>query len=161
MMAKQALGQFFGNKRLYFVCGKVYQEGHFANRIVNWFNDRQLPVVPVSPKGGSMEVYSATSGTKKLEIATDIPNYLKNINAEDLDGISVNFVTPPPVSISIQTQLRNAKIPVKSVWFQPGSWNQDCLKFAVEELGISPERVITDCVLVNGDAHYVKNTLKL
>ncbi|AET37397.1 CoA-binding protein Ecym_1145 [Eremothecium cymbalariae DBVPG len=162
---KQVLGDFFSEKRLYFVCGKVYQDGHFANRIVHWFLNHELPVVPVSPKGGEMQISNkfqgSSVGPQKLKIATNIATALKEVSTSQIDGISVNFVTPPQVTLSIQQQLRELNVPVKSVWFQPGSWNIDCINYAREQLQIEPNKVISDCILVNGNANYKRSTLKL
>ncbi|SCV99374.1 LAFE_0A01772g1_1 [Lachancea fermentati] len=154
---KQQLREFFGPRRLYFVCGKVYQDQSYANRLVHWFVLRNLPVVPVTPRGGEIPL---ANGKKSLEISKSISD---GLNASELknsiDGISVCFVTPPPITLSILQQLKEAELPVRSVWFQPGSWNMDCVKSAENDLHIEGSKVINDCILMNGHANYVKSEL--
>ncbi|QEU62024.1 hypothetical protein KDRO_E09100 [Kluyveromyces lactis] len=164
-MVKQVLKDFFGPKRLYFVCGKVYQDMHFANRIVHWFAQHELSVIPVNPKGGALDL-SVDSISKRfakqqlLTIEATIADGLANYGKRDeIDGISVAFVTPPPVTLSILKELKSISKPVISVWFQPGSWDLDCVNYAVESLKIPEERVINDCILIKGHAIYVKSEL--
>lgn len=164
-MSKQALQKFYGPKRLYFVCGKVQQDGHFANRIVHWFVQHELPVIPINPKGGEIDL-SVDSFTvkfskgQKMIIEKSIPEALQHYPRKDeIDGISVNFVTPPAVTLSIMSELKESSCPVLSVWFQPGSWNMECVEFAYKGLRLPEERVINDCILQNGHANYTKSML--
>ena len=69
---------------------------------------------------------------------------------------AVSIITPPVITIDI---LREAKvIGVPSVWLQPGTWDDDVLKFALAE-GAFEAVVYGDggagsegwCVLVDGE----------
>ncbi|CDO92228.1 unnamed protein product [Kluyveromyces dobzhanskii CBS 2104] len=165
-MVKQVLQDFFSSKRLYFVCGKVYEDMHFANRIVHWFAQHQLPVIPINPKGGTLDL-SVDSVSKRFanpqvlniekSIADGLAHYGK---ADQIDGISVAFVTPPSVTLSILQQLENLPQPVVSAWFQPGSWDLDCVRYATEDLQIPEERVINDCLLIKGHQYHTKSELQ-
>ncbi|BAO40461.1 hypothetical protein KLMA_40437 [Kluyveromyces marxianus] len=164
-MVNQLLKEFFGPKRLYFVCGKVYQDMHYANRIVHWYTQHRLPVIPVNPKGGEIDlsvdsVSRRVAGDTRLPIARTIKEGLDNYKGKkDIDGISVSFVTPPPVTLSILKELKDVGTPVISVWFQPGSWNTECVDYATADLKIPEGNVINDCILINGHSNYVKSEL--
>lgn len=164
-MVKQAIKEFFGTKRLYFVCGKVYEDMHFANRIVHWFAQHELPVIPVNPKGGSVDltvdsISNRFAKEKELPIEPTIAEGLSHFKKKSqLDGISIAFVTPPTVTLSILQELQQSESPVVSVWFQPGSWNVECINYATQELHIPEERVINDCILINGHNNYTRSEL--
>ncbi|CUS20171.1 LAQU0S01e00584g1_1 [Lachancea quebecensis] len=164
-MVKQNLNAFFGPQRLYFVCGKVYKDASYANRLVHWFVQHKLPVVPVTPTGGEVDLQtdSATKNVarvKALPISKSINEGLQSFHHKDLiDGISICFVTPPKITLSILKQLKTEKAPVRSVWFQPGSWDMKCVKNAEEELQIEGSKIINDCILVNGDSSFTPSSL--
>ncbi|KAM3163980.1 Acetate--CoA ligase [ADP-forming] I [Lachancea thermotolerans] len=164
-MVKQNLNAFFGPQRLYFVCGKVYKDSSYANRLVHWFVQHKLPVVPITPNGGEVDLQadSATkdvTSTKVLPISKSISEGLQGFPHKNLiDGISVCFVTPPKITLSILKQLETEKAPVRSVWFQPGSWDMKCVKSAEDELRIEGSKVINDCILVNGDSSFTPSSL--
>ncbi|SCV04878.1 LANO_0G13410g1_1 [Lachancea nothofagi CBS 11611] len=158
-MVKQHLSAFFGHRRLYFVCGKVYKDLSYANKIVHWFVQHRLPVMPVTPTGGEVDLTTDTttqnrSSLNKLPIYKSIGEGLAKFPAKDaIDGISVCFVTPPQITMSILQQLETDKVSVQSVWFQPGSWDLKCVKRAEQGLKIESSKIINDCILVNGAAN--------
>ncbi|AEY97131.1 FAER142Wp [Eremothecium gossypii FDAG1] len=158
-MSQKALGEFFGPRTVYFVIGKVYQKGHFANRIVEWFVQRELPVVPVSPHGGAMTV--ASNAERTLQIQPDLRSAIDALAGSDYENVSVVFVTPPAVSLTLLSELRELRLPLRGVWFQPGAWDSKCTQYGETGLGLPANRVITDCVLVNGDMNYQRSQVKL
>lgn len=164
-MVKQQLSAFFAPTRLYFVCGKVYKDGSYANRIVHWFVQHRLPVIPVTPSGGEVDLHADSTTrecttSKTMPISTSINKGLQAFPAKgSIDGISICFVTPPGITLSILEQLKSEKFPVISVWFQPGSWDLKCIKSAENDLQIDSSKIINDCVLVNGDANYTKSSM--
>lgn len=164
IMVKQSLSEFFGPRRLYFVCGKVYQDMSYANRIVHWFVQHKLPVVPITPTGGNVDlsidsITRRATDQKFLEIYKSIPEALKCTSYRPVDDISVCFVTPPLVTLSILKELKANNMPLCSVWFQPGSWNMDCVNYAEHDLNIKASNVINDCILVNGHTNYKPSEL--
>lgn len=69
---------------------------------------------------------------------------------------SVSIITHP--SITIEVLKEAAKAGVRRVWFQPGAWDEDCVKFAKESgmdavvYGHAQELGNEACVLVHGEA---------
>ncbi|KAH3903063.1 uncharacterized protein SCODWIG_00804 [Saccharomycodes ludwigii] len=167
---KQNLKAFFSPKTLYFVCGKVYKDTSYANRIVHWFVQHKLPVIPITPSNGIVDL-QLDSITKKetklthLDIFSSINDALTEVNEQNLirnfDSISVCFVTRPIITLGILKELPSItssfKLPINSCWFQPGSWNMDCIKYSEKVLQLGEEKTINDCVLVNGSANYCKS----
>ncbi|SCU97803.1 LAFA_0G13366g1_1 [Lachancea sp. 'fantastica'] len=166
-MVKQQLSAFFGPHRLYFVCGKVYQDLSYANRVVHWFVQHELPVFPITPSGGAVDLTtdSTTQNRTKLQKLSVFKSIVAGLSQypaqQDIDGASVCFVTPPPITLSILQQLEKEPFTVQSVWFQPGSWDNKCVEWAQQRLHIDASKVINDCVLVNGFSHYTKSELPL
>ncbi|SCU90549.1 LAME_0E09032g1_1 [Lachancea meyersii CBS 8951] len=166
-MVKQELGAFFGPRRLYFVCGKVYKDLSYANKVVHWFVQHKLPVMPVTPTGGQVDLTTdsftqTVTELPKLSVFESIAAGLSQYPAKKaIDGISVCFVTPPPITLSILEQLQTAPFSVQSVWFQPGSWDLKCIECAEQKLHIDKSKVINDCVLVKGDSYFAKSELPL
>ncbi|SCU98702.1 LADA_0H14840g1_1 [Lachancea dasiensis] len=164
-MVKQQLSSFFGPHRLYFVCGKVYKDLSYANQIVHWFVQRKLPVVPITPTGGYVDLTTDSqtrnrSSLRKLPIYKNVAEGLGSFaDRSAIDGISVCFVTPPAITLSILQQLDTVQTPIKSVWFQPGSWDMQCVNWAEQELKIDAPHIINDCILVNGAAYFVGSEL--
>jgi len=158
------LKQFFGPKTLYFVCGKVYKDNSYANRIVHWFVQQRLPVIPITPSLGIVDLHIDYMSKKRqpdlptLKVLPSISNALELLNDKnisygenlDFDSISVNFVTPPTATLQVLKELKNSPLRLKSCWFQPGSWDPACLHYAEQELGLGRENVINDCILVKG-----------
>ncbi|AGO12487.1 AaceriAER142Wp [[Ashbya] aceris (nom. inval.)] len=158
-MSQKALAEFFGPRTVYFVIGKVYQTGHFANRIVDWFVQRELPVVPVSPNGGTMR--AASNADRTLQIQPDLRSAIGALAGLDYENVSIVFVTPPAVTLTLLSELRELRVPLRGVWFQPGAWDSKCTEYGQTGLSLPPSRGITDCVLVNGDSNYQRSQVKL
>ncbi|SCV02606.1 LAMI_0H01068g1_1 [Lachancea mirantina] len=166
-MVKQVLSEFFSPTRLYFVCGKVYENGTYANQVVHWFVQHKLPVVPVTPRGGVVNLMDnsitrTVTDSQELAIQKSISDGLEVSPLKSrIDGISACFVTPPAITLTILNELKEKKSPVISVWFQPGSWDMKCIKASEEGLKIPSSRIINDCVLVNGAGHYRPSSLTI
>ncbi|KAL6941903.1 hypothetical protein ACO0QE_003064 [Hanseniaspora vineae] len=161
------LKNFFGSKTLYFVCGKVYKDNSYANRIVHWFVQHGLPVVPITPNLGTVDLKADYITAKRqphlpsLKVLPSISAALEALNKNDsklkekraFDSISVNFVTPANITLQILKEIKSCGAKVQACWFQPGSYDYACIKYAEEELQLGKENVISDCVLVKGFAN--------
>ncbi|CDR44939.1 CYFA0S16e00276g1_1 [Cyberlindnera fabianii] len=131
---------FFTPQRVYAVLGASTNPSKFGNIITNWYINHSLPAIPVNPT--SSEILT-------LKTSPTLTDAIKTAYAEhpDIDGISVSVVTPPQISKKAMEDLGKE---VKSVWFQPGSYDQESIDIAKSK-GVE---VIAGgkCILVLGES---------
>jgi predicted CoA-binding protein len=137
---------FFTPQRIYSVLGASSNASKFGYKITQWYVNNSLPVIPINPLSPSiLGLETSKSIQEALEVIEK--RYPQN------DGLSISVVTPPHVSKqSIESIPSNGN--VKSVWFQPGSYDDECLELARAK----GWEVIADghCILVEGESMTAK-----
>jgi predicted CoA-binding protein len=85
-----------------------------------WYLAHDLPVTPVNPASPAVNVggkdYPAIKNVSELSSPKDT-------------GVSI--ITAPPITIGVLKEAKTAGVP--SVWLQPGTWDDEVLKFALAE----------------------------
>lgn len=178
MSSTRALESFFRPHAVYVVTGASTDPSKFGYRILGWYAQRSLPVVPVNPKSPVIfglpslktveQVYSETWAEGAAAHGHLNPTYIKDDNSsaddssslppplksakEYVDSISISFVTPPKVSIGIVDSIASnpdLKSLVKAVWFQEGSFDDSVLE-AAKNAGIETIIAHGKCILIEG-----------
>lgn len=133
---------FFGKNRTYLVLGASKSPFKFGHKVLKWYIRNKLNVVPINPRS---------------EEILDIKAY-KSINdfieTDKCSDISISVITPIEVTFESFNNLKkldNKDIDrIKSIWFQPGSYNNKVIKLVKEELGIKNIISGGECILVTG-----------
>lgn len=138
---------FFSPQRVYAVLGASNNSAKFGFKITCWYVDHALPVVPINPTA------SEIVGEKTCPTIQETLKYIQGQYPGN-DGLSLSVLTPPSVT---KTALDVDLEGVKSIWFQPGSYDDDCIKL-VQSKGIE---LTADghCILVEGPSIYVQSKL--
>ena len=134
---------FFSSPR-FAVAGASQDTNKFGYKVLAWYQSRSLPVQPVTPSRPKIKVGSTEY------ITTFSPSGLPNPTET-----SLSIITPPAVTKQI---LREAKlVGVPAVWLQPGSFDEEGLRYAKKEFkaavgGNEGHGGEGWCVLVDGDS---------
>lgn len=120
-----------------------------ANRVFSpvhaWYLERDLKVTPVNPASTAVTVNGSEHAT--------VPNVSALPSPKDT---AVSIITHPAVTIGVLKEAKTAGVP--SIWLQPGTWDDEVLKFALADGAF--EAVVYGeggrghdgwCVLVDGD----------
>ena len=115
-------------------------------RVLAWYHEHSLPVTPINPSRPSIALPS-----KEYNTVADVSALASPAST------AVSFVLPPKVTRQV---LEAAKeVGVKAVWLQPGSFDEEGLKFAKDNfetaVGGSEEGTIGPegwCVMADGEA---------
>ncbi|QPG72752.1 hypothetical protein FOA43_000053 [Brettanomyces nanus] len=147
-----AIKQFFSDKTHYFVVGASTQPEKYGNKVLKWYIDHELPVTPVNPNAET-KIYG-------LPVLESLAEALKRHFDKDHPKISVSFVTPPKVSLREIQMVADisALTEIQSLWFQPGSCDDDVINFC-ECFGFSKEKgnlIDGECILVEGEEGLMK-----
>jgi predicted CoA-binding protein len=116
-----------------------------GNLVLQWYHQHSLPVTPLNPKGPVIDVH----GTSYQAVKS--PTEL-----EDPENTALSVVCAPPITKNL---LKEAKqVGIKAVWLQPGTFDDEILKYAQEEFeagvgGTDGGTVGGEgwCVLVDGE----------
>lgn len=146
---------FFGYKRQYAVVGATKNTSKFGFKILMWYINHDLPVVPINPKEEEICGEVVVNSVKPLVLALvenlDLPGH----QLSAADGLSILFLTPPRITRQTLDDISSVpgfKTVIKGLWFQPGSYDQAVLDKA-EEIGLSDRAIHEDeCILVRGEA---------
>lgn len=125
---------FFAQNRIYAVVGATDTTSKFGYKVLKWYTDHHLPVIPVNPQEKTI------LGLKSVKSVTAI-------DVPEGHDLVLSFVCPPPATKKVLEQLKQVRGQVASVWLQPGTYDEETLDFARQQ---GPQ-VITDCILVNGE----------
>ncbi|GMG19680.1 unnamed protein product [Ambrosiozyma monospora] len=160
---------FFSSKRVYMVLGASSNPKKFGNKVLRWYINHSLPVYPVNP---NLEKVCDIKAFKTPVAALSF--YLQDSNLRQAypDGFSISVITSPTVTLALLNGLHDwilktsgtaggngeDKI-IKSIWFQPGSIDEEVLKFVEENYGLSATGGSLiyssphehECILVDGD----------
>ncbi|KAL1922402.1 uncharacterized protein VTP21DRAFT_9941 [Calcarisporiella thermophila] len=124
--------EFFTSAR-FAVAGASSAPHKFGNKLMRWYIERKLPVTPINPTSATIESISCVPALSHLP---------------DAAHTSLSVVTPPKVTLQLLQEANQLGIPY--VWLQPGSEDEQCVRFAREQ----KMKVIYGgpCVLRDGDA---------
>ncbi|KIV89572.1 hypothetical protein PV10_06961 [Exophiala mesophila] len=144
-MAMDAAAKRFFATPTFAVAGASQDKAKFGYKIFAWYHQHSLPVVPLNPSRPSISVPSKTYDT--------VSNVASLSNPAQT---ALSIITPPPVTRKLLQEAKAAGI--KAVWFQPGSFEDEDLKFAKENFesavgGFEDGTVGGEgwCVLVDGE----------
>ncbi|RDW90996.1 succinyl CoA synthetase-like protein [Coleophoma crateriformis] len=134
-----AAARFFSSKA-FAVVGASSDPTKFGHKIFTWYTHHSLPVTPINPSAPSIKAYPAWPSLS-LESYPTLPSVSQ---LPDPSSTGVSIITPPRVT---QKVLEEAKgLGIKSVWLQPGTWDDGVLQFAREGF--------ENCVAGDGGAGY-------
>lgn len=127
------------------VAGASQSASKFGYRILAWYHAHSLPVVPINPSRPSISFPSRSYDT--VPSVSQLPNPT---------ATAISFLTPPNVTRQILAEAKAAG--VKAVWLQPGSFDDEGMKYARENFesavgGFDDGTVGGEgwCVLVDGE----------
>lgn len=108
------MNDFFDKKYNYVVVGASNNEEKYGFKIVKALHDKGFNVIPVNQR--EYKIYG-------LQCYPSLFDVKENIDI-------VDFVVPAKVTLKILETLKDSNI--RKVWFQPGSFNDDCIKFCIK-----------------------------
>ncbi|OKL57361.1 hypothetical protein UA08_07437 [Talaromyces atroroseus] len=116
MTEPAAVTRFFQSPQ-FAVAGASNNPNKFGYKILAWYHQHSLPVTPINPREQSIQLpsraYSVASSPEALPQPTET---------------SLSIVTPPNATLELLKEAREKGI--SAVWFQPGTYNDEVLKFA-------------------------------
>jgi predicted CoA-binding protein len=142
----QSAAKTFMSAKHIAVAGASSIPSKFGHKIFAWYLDRGIPAVPMNPTLSKVKVQSKEYDTVASPSKLDSPK-----------DTSLSVITPPAITAKI---LKEAKeVGIKAVWLQPGSFDDEILKYALEAfpgaaVGGHAEGTVGHegwCVLVDGD----------
>ncbi|KAH8899748.1 NAD(P)-binding protein [Thozetella sp. PMI_491] len=110
------LRAFFQSSR-YAVVGASSNTQKFGHKVFAWYLNHDLPVTPVNPASPSIDVAKQSYPAIKSLSALDNPK-----------ETGVSIITPPPVTLKTLEEAKS--LGISSIWLQPGTFDDDVLKFA-------------------------------
>ena len=121
----------------YAVAGASSNPSKFGSILLRWYNDRSIPVTPVTPTSDEILGLKCVSSISELGEGE----------------ISLSIVTPPKVTKSILEQaLKLREGTIKGIWLQPGAEDASVSQFIQSEPWLKERTVYGGpCVLVLGD----------
>ena len=102
---------FFNKSFSYAIIGASNNESKYGYKIFKTLKDTNFKVFPINSK--EKEIYGVKAYWSILKID------------EKIDV--VDFVVPPKVTLLILKEVKS--LGISKVWFQPGSFNDDCISF--------------------------------
>lgn len=103
------LNTFFNKNFTYAIVGASNNPEKYGYKILKTLLDAGITAIPINPKETQI------LGQKVYSSIQEIP--------EEVDVI--DFVTPPHITLRTLEELED----IHKVWFQPGSFNEECIKF--------------------------------
>jgi predicted CoA-binding protein len=141
---QEAAHRFFRSPN-FAVAGASQNTSKFGYRILAWYHQHALPVTPINPTVSSINLPSKSYPT--VASVSKLPHPSET---------AVSFLTPPKVTMQILEEAKKAG--VKAVWLQPGSFDEEGMKYAKENFesavgGYDQGTVGGEgwCVLVDGE----------
>ncbi|KAB5577969.1 CoA binding domain-containing protein [Coniochaeta sp. 2T2.1] len=121
-MSTEASVRTFFSSPSFAVVGASSNPDKYGHKVFAWYTSHSLPVSPINPSTPQISV----SGTNY----TTIPSLSA---LPDPKTTSVSIITPPKATLAVLKEARELGVP--SVWMQPGSFDEEVLKFAREGEG--------------------------
>ncbi|SPN98407.1 uncharacterized protein DNG_01452 [Cephalotrichum gorgonifer] len=145
-MSEAAARTFFSSPA-FAVVGASSNPAKFGNIIFKWYHAHSLPVTPINPTAATITLPSNPTPFPALPSISRLPNPTET---------SISIVTPPAATLAV---LREAKwLGVPAVWLQPGTFDDEVLRFLTEEGGFKAAVAGEGgdgsegwCVLVDGE----------
>ncbi|KAG2074012.1 NAD(P)-binding protein [Suillus decipiens] len=118
----------------YAVVGASTDQSKFGTKVLQWYIQRNKPVIPVHPSNDELE------GITTIRSLTDLPNPTET---------PVSIITPAKITIDLLKQVKELSIP--AAWCQPGATDTACVQY-IKDNGMS-DRVLFEgeCILRDGD----------
>jgi predicted CoA-binding protein len=112
--------------------------------VFNWYNAHSLPVTPINPSSPTITAPPSSTSYTTLPSLSALPNP---------KSTSVSIITPPKITRKVLEEAKG--LGIKSVWLQPGTFDDEVLGYARKEFenavggegGVGSEGW---CVLVDG-----------
>lgn len=160
MMATEATARTFFSAPYFAVVGASSDPNKFGHKIFTWYTHHSLPVTPVNPSASSIKAFPPFPDLEIKEYPT-IPNLSALPHPTET---SVSIITPPKVTVKVLEEAK--KVGIKSVWLQPGTFDDEILKKAMQDFeaavgGEGGRGGEGWCVLVDGEAAAKRAGLKL
>jgi predicted CoA-binding protein len=89
----------------------------FPGSVLAWYHQHSLPVTPLNPKSGSINLPS-----KSYPAARSISDLSSPAQT------SLSIVTPPKATMQVLREAKEAGVP--AVFLQPGTFNDEVMQFA-------------------------------
>ncbi|KAJ3096383.1 hypothetical protein HDU97_005928 [Phlyctochytrium planicorne] len=125
----------FFHQRTFAVVGASTDPSKFGNKVLKWYMNQQLDVIPVNPKSPEIEGIATISSLSSLANPTQT---------------SVSVITPPAVTLNVLKEAASLGIP--AVWLQPGCENAEVKELVEKELSSKMVVILGGpCILVSGD----------
>lgn len=123
----------------FIVCGASTNPSKFGFKVLQWYLNRDLPVVPINPT--TPEILGAKT-FKSLKMYSE--------TAPKNERFSISVITPPQVSLALVDEFVSFKDRINAIWFQPGSYDSNVIDKLVEN-GLENLIYQGNCILVQGD----------
>lgn len=154
MSMRAKIKAFFGPARQYVVAGASNNPSKFGFKILLWYINHDLLVIPVNPKENTILDQPVVSKIEDIISAMKFKQDLKGYSTSKVDGVSISFLTQPRITVRTLQEIATVegfKDVVKGLWFQPGSYDEEVIKQA-EKIGLYDRVIYEDeCILVRGE----------
>ncbi|PQE33274.1 hypothetical protein CJF32_00003838 [Rutstroemia sp. NJR-2017a WRK4] len=148
-MATEAAARTFFSSPYFAVVGASSDPTKFGHKIFTWYTQHGLPVTPINPSAAAIEARQPYPSSGMTSYPT-LPN-LSALPHPSETGVSI--ITPPKVTKKVLEEAKS--LGVKSVWLQPGTFDEEILEFALKEFegGVGGDGGGHEgwCVLVDGE----------
>ena len=141
----EAAAKRFFSSHYFAVVGASQDPNKYGYRILAWYHSLSLPVTPINPGRPSISLPSKAYSTVPSVSALPHPSQT-----------ALSFLTPPVVTRQVLEEAKRAG--VNAVWLQPGSFNDEDLKYAKDNFesavgGLEDGTTGGEgwCVLVDGE----------
>ncbi|KAJ3207912.1 hypothetical protein HDU67_007128 [Dinochytrium kinnereticum] len=133
-MTSAASASFFAHSH-YAVVGASADRAKFGNKVLRWYIDNKLDVIPVNPKSPEIESIPAVTSLAGLT---------------NPSKTSVSVITPPAVTLGVLREALSLGIP--AIWLQPGCESPEVRDFIDKEIGNKMVVLLGGpCILVSGE----------
>ncbi|KAG9241055.1 CoA binding domain-containing protein [Calycina marina] len=142
-MATEAAARAFFSASHFAVVGASSDPSKFGHKIFAWYIAHSLPAIPINPSAPSITFSGKGYATLKDLSALPSPR-----------TTSISIITPPKVTKLVLAEAK--KLGVKSVWLQPGTFDDEILEGALRDFeaavgGDGGRGGEGWCVLVDGE----------
>ncbi|KAM3065470.1 hypothetical protein ACMFMG_011641 [Clarireedia jacksonii] len=148
-MATEAAARTFFSSPYFAVVGASSDPAKFGHKIFTWYIQHGLPVTPINPSAPAIEARQRYPSSELTSYPT-LPN-LSALPHPTETGVSI--ITPPKVTKKVLEEAKS--LGIKSVWLQPGTFDDETLEFALKEFegGVGGDGGGHEgwCVLVDGE----------
>ncbi|CAM1511644.1 Fc.00g091570.m01.CDS01 [Cosmosporella sp. VM-42] len=144
MTTEATVRKFFASSA-FAVVGASSNPAKFGHRVFTWYLLHDLPVTPINPGSATISALDKDHATVPGLAALPSPKQT-----------SISVITPPSATLKVLKEAKELGVP--SIWLQPGSFDDDVIKFASEN-GTFDAVVAGDggrghegwCILVDGE----------